>query len=112
MLITAFCITAATTAALGFTVSSFWQLAVVIALSGCFAGASQAGVIALTAVTYPVAVRSTGVGWAFAAGRLGAVVGPLLGGVMLLGLAHRSYSYGGGSAGADRRGRHGAVAAP
>lgn len=112
VLITAFCITAATTAALGFTVSSFWQLAVVIALSGCFAGASQAGVIALTAVTYPVAVRSTGVGWAFAAGRLGAVVGPLLGGVMLLGLAHRSYSYGGGSAGADRRGRHGAVAAP
>jgi AAHS family 4-hydroxybenzoate transporter-like MFS transporter len=83
MLITTFCIAAVATAALGFTVSSFWQLAVVIALSGCFAGASQAGVIALAAVTYPVAVRSTGVGWAFAAGRLGAVVGPLLGGVML-----------------------------
>jgi AAHS family 4-hydroxybenzoate transporter-like MFS transporter len=83
VLITTFLIAAVATAALGFTVSSFWQLAVVIALSGCFAGASQAGVIALAAVTYPVAVRSTGVGWAFAAGRLGAVVGPLLGGVML-----------------------------
>jgi AAHS family 4-hydroxybenzoate transporter-like MFS transporter len=83
VLITTFLIAAVTTAALGFTVTSFWQLAVVIALSGCFAGASQAGVIALTAVTYPVAVRSTGVGWAFAAGRLGAVVGPLLGGAML-----------------------------
>jgi MFS transporter, AAHS family, 4-hydroxybenzoate transporter len=83
VLITTFCIAAVTTAALGFTASSFTQLAVAIALSGCFAGASQAGVIALAAVTYPVAMRSTGVGWAFAAGRLGAVVGPLLGGVML-----------------------------
>jgi len=83
VLITTFCIAAVMTAALGFTVSSFGELAVVIALAGCFAGASQAGVIALAAVTYPVAVRSTGVGWAFAAGRLGAVVGPLLGGVML-----------------------------
>jgi MFS transporter, AAHS family, 4-hydroxybenzoate transporter len=83
VLLTAFGIAAVATAALGFAVSSFWQLAVVIALSGCFAGASQAGVIALAAVTYPVAVRSTGVGWAFAAGRLGAVVGPLVGGVML-----------------------------
>jgi len=83
VLIATFCIAAVTTSALGFAVSSFWQLAVVITLSGCFAGASQAGVIALAAVTYPVAVRSTGVGWAFAAGRLGAVVGPLLGGIML-----------------------------
>jgi AAHS family 4-hydroxybenzoate transporter-like MFS transporter len=83
VLIVTFCIAAVAMAALGFTVGSFWQLGVVIALAGCFAGASQAGVIALAAVTYPVAVRSTGVGWAFAAGRLGAVVGPLLGGVML-----------------------------
>jgi MFS transporter, AAHS family, 4-hydroxybenzoate transporter len=83
VLITTFCIAAMTTAALGFTATSFTQLAVVIALGGCFAGASQAGVIALAAITYPVAMRSTGIGWAFAAGRLGAVVGPLLGGVML-----------------------------
>jgi len=83
VLITTFGIAAIATAALGFTANSFTQLAVVITLSGCFAGASQAGVIALAAVTYPVAMRSTGVGWAFAAGRLGAVVGPLLGGMMI-----------------------------
>lgn len=85
VLIVGFCLAAVATAALGFSASSFSQLAVVIALGGCFAGASQAGVIALVAVTYPVAVRSTGVGWAFAAGRLGAVTGPLLGGFMLAG---------------------------
>lgn len=39
--------------------------------------------IALAAVVYPVAIRSTGVGWAMAVGRLGAVVGPVLGGLFL-----------------------------
>jgi AAHS family 4-hydroxybenzoate transporter-like MFS transporter len=70
-------------AALGFSTGSFTTAAIVITLSGLFAGASQAGVIALAAVVYPVAIRSTGVGWAMAIGRLGAVVGPLLGGVFL-----------------------------
>ena len=39
--------------------------------------------IALAASTYPVAIRSTGVGWAMAIGRLGAVIGPILGGFFL-----------------------------
>jgi MFS family permease len=34
-------------------------------------------------VVYPVAIRSIGVGWAMAVGRLGAVVGPILGGIFL-----------------------------
>ena len=44
---------------------------------------SQTGVIALAASTYPVAIRSTGVGWAMAIGRLGAVIGPIMGGIFL-----------------------------
>jgi AAHS family 4-hydroxybenzoate transporter-like MFS transporter len=69
---------------LGFSLASLGSAAiVVITLSGLFAGASQAGVIALAATVYPVAIRSTGVGWAMALGRLGAVVGPMLGGVLL-----------------------------
>jgi AAHS family 4-hydroxybenzoate transporter-like MFS transporter len=69
---------------LGFSLTSLGTAAIaVITLSGLFAGASQAGVIALAAVVYPVAIRSTGVGWAMAIGRLGAIVGPMLGGMLL-----------------------------
>jgi MFS transporter, AAHS family, 4-hydroxybenzoate transporter len=69
---------------LGFSLAGLGSAAIaVITLSGLFAGASQAGVIALAAVVYPVAIRSTGVGWAMAIGRLGAVVGPMLGGILL-----------------------------
>ncbi|WP_256333844.1 Major facilitator superfamily transporter [Cupriavidus necator] len=38
---------------------------------------------AFAAQLYPAHVRSTGVGWAAAAGRLGAVSGPALGGYLL-----------------------------
>lgn len=38
---------------------------------------------ALTATYYPTAMRSTGVGWALGIGRVGSIVGPLVGGVML-----------------------------
>lgn len=37
----------------------------------------------LAAHLYPAAVRSTGIGWAMGVGRFGAVVGPMLGGVLL-----------------------------
>lgn len=37
----------------------------------------------LTANYYPVQMRSTGAGWAMAAGRLGSVVGPLVGGALV-----------------------------
>lgn len=37
----------------------------------------------LAASLYPAAVRSTGIGWAMGVGRFGAVVGPMLGGVLL-----------------------------
>jgi MFS transporter, AAHS family, 4-hydroxybenzoate transporter len=85
VLLLAFFTAAVTTGALGFATSSFGAVAIAIALSGCFAGASQSGVIALAAVTYPVAVRSTALGWAIAVGRLGAVVAPLLGGLFVAG---------------------------
>lgn len=43
----------------------------------------QAGLNALAAEIYPTAIRATGAGWALGAGRLGSIVGPLLGGVMI-----------------------------
>ncbi len=44
---------------------------------------SQSGLNALAANFYPTAVRSTGVGWALGVGRIGSIVGPLLGGMFL-----------------------------
>ncbi len=44
---------------------------------------AQGGLNALAARFYPVSVRSTGVGWALGIGRIGSIVGPLIGGVFL-----------------------------
>jgi AAHS family 4-hydroxybenzoate transporter-like MFS transporter len=38
---------------------------------------------ALTAEVYPTSVRSTGVGWALGVGRVGAIIGPIVGGALL-----------------------------
>ena len=43
----------------------------------------QIGCNALTAGVYPTTARATGVGWAFGLGRLGSVVGPVIGGVLM-----------------------------
>jgi AAHS family 4-hydroxybenzoate transporter-like MFS transporter len=79
----AFLAAAVSVGTLGYATQAFAVIAVFATLGGFFAGAAQAGVIALAALLYPVAVRSTGVGWAMAAGRFGAVVGPLVGGTLL-----------------------------
>lgn len=44
---------------------------------------AQVGITALTSMIYPVEMRSTGLGWALGIGRVGSIVGPAVGGVML-----------------------------
>jgi AAHS family 4-hydroxybenzoate transporter-like MFS transporter len=44
---------------------------------------SQMGMNALSGSAYPTSVRSTGSGWALGIGRVGTILGPLLGGVLL-----------------------------
>jgi len=53
------------------------------ALSGFGVIGAQIGCNALAAAVYPTAIRATGVGWALGVGRIGAIVGPLVGGVLL-----------------------------
>jgi len=48
----------------------------------CIVG-GQIAANALTAAFYPTSVRATGVGWALGMGRIGSIVGPLVGGVLL-----------------------------
>ncbi len=48
----------------------------------CIVGA-QIGVNAMAAAYYPTSIRSTGVGWAFGIGRIGSIIGPWVGGLIL-----------------------------
>jgi AAHS family 4-hydroxybenzoate transporter-like MFS transporter len=44
---------------------------------------SQLGANAMVAGLYPARIRSTGIGWALGIGRVGAIVGPVIGGTLL-----------------------------
>jgi AAHS family 4-hydroxybenzoate transporter-like MFS transporter len=48
---------------------------------GIIGGQTGANVVA--ALIYPTYIRSTGVGWALGIGRIGSIVGPMIGGLML-----------------------------
>jgi MFS transporter, AAHS family, 4-hydroxybenzoate transporter len=61
----------------------FWLLSVIICGAGVGIGGCPAGLNSLSGRIYPRAIRSTGAGWALGAGRVGTIVGPLLGGVLL-----------------------------
>jgi AAHS family 4-hydroxybenzoate transporter-like MFS transporter len=68
---------------IGFLGFSIPLLMATVALAGfCSVGTQVCG-NALAASLYPTAVRSTGVGWAYGIGRVGSIVGPILGGVLL-----------------------------
>jgi MFS family permease len=41
------------------------------------------GLYAVAARMYPTEFRTTGVGWAIGSGRLGGIIGPLLGGILI-----------------------------
>ena len=54
----------------------------VFAAGFCIIG-GQIAANALAAAFYPTAIRATGVGWALGIGRVGSIVGPLVGGALL-----------------------------
>jgi MFS transporter, AAHS family, 4-hydroxybenzoate transporter len=58
-------------------------LALTIACAGLGIIGGQNASHALTAEFYPTRIRSTGVGWALGIGRIGSIVGPLIGGQLL-----------------------------
>jgi AAHS family 4-hydroxybenzoate transporter-like MFS transporter len=59
-----------------------FMMAVTVVLGVSVQGA-QAGLNVLAAMYYPTVIRSTGVGWALGVGRVGSIIGPILGGIML-----------------------------
>lgn len=59
-----------------------WLLLVVFAAGFCVVG-GQPAVNALAGHFYPTALRSTGIGWSLGIGRVGSVIGPLVGGQLI-----------------------------
>jgi AAHS family 4-hydroxybenzoate transporter-like MFS transporter len=52
-------------------------------IAGWSVPGGQPGVNALAAVYYPTYLRSTGIGWGLGIGRMGAIVGPIVGGILI-----------------------------
>jgi len=58
------------------------QTGLVFATGVCVVG-GQTGSNAMAAQLYPTSIRSTGVGWSLGIGRIGSIVGPMLGAILL-----------------------------
>jgi AAHS family 4-hydroxybenzoate transporter-like MFS transporter len=70
-------------AMLGFSLEPISLLIAAIAVAGIGVLGSQVGLNALATRIYPAEFRSTGVGWALSVGRLGSIVGPLVGSFLI-----------------------------
>ena len=68
---------------IGFLGSSVVLLMAAIFLAGLFVIGGQTAMNAAAAALYPSRMRSTGVGMALAVGRMGSIVGPVAGGLLL-----------------------------
>jgi AAHS family 4-hydroxybenzoate transporter-like MFS transporter len=63
--------------------SSVVYLMVVAFIAGFFVIGTQTGANAVSSLVYPPSIRATGVGWALGIGRLGAIAGPYVGGMLI-----------------------------
>jgi AAHS family 4-hydroxybenzoate transporter-like MFS transporter len=77
-----FLCTTALIASLAYSTSFPLMMAVTFVLGFVVQGA-QGGLSAVAATFYPISIRSTGIGWCLGVGRIGSIVGPILGGMML-----------------------------
>lgn len=74
---------AAFTILIGLPGESLGLLFALTFMAGFAVGGGQLAIVGFAASFYPTEIRSTGVGWAFGIGRLGAVAGPIAGGLLL-----------------------------
>ncbi len=70
-------------ALVGLAAMPYLVLLAVIFMVGCCTVGSQTGLNGMTGALYPARVRNTGMAWALGVGRMGAIGGPWLGGVLL-----------------------------
>jgi AAHS family 4-hydroxybenzoate transporter-like MFS transporter len=74
---------AVATAMLSHAAMSIATMSTAMFMIGLFVGLGASGSIALAALIYPAAIRSSGVGWAMGMGRFGQVLAPLFAGAVL-----------------------------
>ncbi len=68
---------------IGFVPVSHVMFMTMMVLLYLFLGGSHYGIISITGTFYPTTHRALGTGWASAAGKVGSVAGPLVGGVIM-----------------------------
>jgi MFS transporter, AAHS family, 4-hydroxybenzoate transporter len=78
-----FAATAVLSALLAFAGDSFVLTLALTLILGFSVSGAQAGLNALAASFYSTSIRATGVGWASGIGRIGSIIGPTLGGILL-----------------------------
>lgn len=83
VLATAYVLGAVSVAAIGMASNSVPGIMFTVFVAGIFVVGAQFGANAMAANYYPTAIRSTGVSWALGIGRLGSILGPLIGGMLL-----------------------------
>ncbi len=83
VLVVLFVVDALALMGIGLTAFGSWPFTILMLIWGYAQAGGQGGINALCAQVYPTTVRSTGVGWAFGVGRLGGVVLPAAGGLLL-----------------------------
>jgi AAHS family 4-hydroxybenzoate transporter-like MFS transporter len=74
---------AAFVVAVGMSTHSILLLVAAIFGAGFCVVGGQIGANALAAKSYPTEIRATGVGWALGVGRIGSIVGPVVGGFLI-----------------------------
>jgi MFS transporter, AAHS family, 4-hydroxybenzoate transporter len=80
---------AVTTILIGQSGASIAALIVTVTASGFCVTGGQTASNAVAAGYYPTAIRSTGVGWCLGIGRVGSIIGPVLGGALLIWAANQ-----------------------
>lgn len=79
----AFLLATPLTILIGVVGSSRGFLMTLVFLNGLFMLGGQVGLNAISGTVYPTYIRSTGAGWAFGVGRIGSILGPVLGGILI-----------------------------
>ncbi|QOT79402.1 MFS transporter [Cupriavidus basilensis] len=83
VLVPAFLLAAVTIATIGQPGLPLGLLFLVVGITGICIIGGQPAVNALAATYYPTSLRSTGVGWSLGVGRVGSIVGPVVGGELI-----------------------------
>ncbi len=83
VLLPCFVVAAGSIALIGHSSASLALLFAVVFVTGFAVVGGQPAINALAASFYPTALRSTGIGWCLGIGRIGAVIGPVVGGELI-----------------------------